>query len=133
MAHSARATGAASLILYDVTTLHFENADEDDLRRVGMSKERRVDPQVQVGLLVDPGGFPLEVHMFEGNKARETPPRRTFGGAGTPMPPDNFDAPLPEAEITAWEGAGDERPAPADPVGYASQAPEHLGVPVRTG
>ena len=34
-----------------------------------MSKERRADPQVQVGLLVDPGGFPLEVHLFEGNKA----------------------------------------------------------------
>jgi len=36
---------------------------------VGMSKEHRVDPQVQVGLLVDPSGFPLEIHMFEGNKA----------------------------------------------------------------
>ncbi|HLR27826.1 MAG TPA: transposase, partial [Ruania sp.] len=33
-----------------------------------MSKEHRVDPQGQVGLLVDPGGFPLEVHLFEGNK-----------------------------------------------------------------
>ncbi|MDA8439409.1 MAG: transposase [Propionibacterium sp.] len=31
-----------------------------------------MDPQVQVGLLVDPGGFPLEVHMFEGNKAETT-------------------------------------------------------------
>jgi len=34
-----------------------------------MSKEHRVDPQVQVGLLVDPSGFPLEIHLFEGNKA----------------------------------------------------------------
>src|SRR5690625_620203 len=34
-----------------------------------MSKQRRVDPQIQVGLLVDPAGFPLEVHSFEGNKA----------------------------------------------------------------
>src|SRR5450830_1385436 len=71
-AHSVRTTGTAALILYDVTTLHFENGDEDDLRRVGMSKEHRVDPQVQVGLLVDPGGFPLEVHVFEGNKAETT-------------------------------------------------------------
>jgi hypothetical protein len=69
MAHSTRTTGAGSMILYDVTTLHFEVGDEDDLRKVGMSKEHRVDPQVQVGLLVDPGRFPLEVHMFEGNKA----------------------------------------------------------------
>ncbi len=33
------------------------------------SKERRVDPQVVVGLLVDRGGFPLEIGCFEGNKA----------------------------------------------------------------
>jgi hypothetical protein len=68
--HSVRtAGGVAALVLYDVTTLHFETDTEDALRRVGMSKERRVDPQIQVGLLVDPGGFPLEVHCFEGNKA----------------------------------------------------------------
>jgi transposase len=71
-AHSVRASGTAALVLYDVTTLHFENGEEDDLRRVGMSKEHRVDPQVQVGLLVDPGGFPLEVHLFEGNRAETT-------------------------------------------------------------
>ena len=74
--HSLRTTGTSAgtsaLILYDVTTLHFENGEEDDLRRVGMSKEHRVDPQIQVGLLVDPGGFPLEMHVFEGNKAETT-------------------------------------------------------------
>ena len=72
MTHSARTTGSAALVMYDCTTLHFENDDEDDLRRVGMSKEHRVDPQVQVGLLVDPSGFPLEVHLFEGNTAETT-------------------------------------------------------------
>ncbi len=61
-----------SLVLYDVTTLHFEVENEDKLRKVGMSKERRVDPQIQVGLLVDPSGFPLEVRCFEGNKAETT-------------------------------------------------------------
>lgn len=71
-AHCVRTTGRAAFVMYDVTTLHFENGDEDELRRVGMSKEHRVDPQVQVGLLVDPGGFPLELHMFEGNKAETT-------------------------------------------------------------
>lgn len=69
--HSAR-SGAASLVLYDVTTLHFEAEHEDALRKVGMSKERRVDPQIQVGLLVDPSGFPLEVSCFEGNTAETT-------------------------------------------------------------
>jgi hypothetical protein len=67
--HSARSTGTVALVLYDVTTLHFECPDEDELRKVGMSKEHRVDPQVQVGLLVDRGGFPLEINLFEGNKA----------------------------------------------------------------
>jgi transposase len=72
LAYSARTSGTAAFLMYDCTTLHFENDDEDTLRRVGMSKEHRVDPQVQVGLLVDPGGFPLEVHLFEGNKAETT-------------------------------------------------------------
>jgi transposase len=71
-AHSVRASGSAAMVLYDVTTLHFERDDEDELRKVGMSKEHRVDPQVQAGLLVDPAGFPLEVHLFEGNKAETT-------------------------------------------------------------
>ena len=57
------------MVLYDVTTLHFERGDEDELRKVGMSKEHRLDLQVQAGLLVDPAGFPAEVHLFEGNQA----------------------------------------------------------------
>ncbi|WP_022926331.1 IS1634 family transposase [Serinicoccus marinus] len=65
----ARASEDVSLCLYDVTTLHFEAADEDALRKVGYSKERRVDPQIIVGLLVDRGGFPLEIGCWEGNKA----------------------------------------------------------------
>lgn len=70
-AHAMSRTGADGLgvVLYDVTTLYFEANDEDDLRKVGMSKERRVDPQIVVGLLVDRDGFPLEIHCFEGNKA----------------------------------------------------------------
>ena len=46
-----------------------ETEVEDDLRRVGMSKERRVDPQIQLELLVDAAGFPLEIVCFEGSKA----------------------------------------------------------------
>ena len=55
-----------------VTTLYFEAEREDDLRKVGYSKERRVDPQVIVGLLVDRAGFPLQVGCWEGNKAETT-------------------------------------------------------------
>jgi len=67
--NDAAAWGDVSLCLYDVTTLYFEAEKEDDLRKVGYSKERRVDPQVVVGLLVDRHGFPLEIGCFEGNKA----------------------------------------------------------------
>jgi hypothetical protein len=70
LAHSAQMpAGQASVVLYDCTTLYFESENEDEFRKVGMSKERRVDPQIQIGLLVDPAGFPLEVHCFEGNTA----------------------------------------------------------------
>ena len=58
-----------SLILYDVTTLYFEMQEEDDYRKSGMSKERRLEPQILIGLLVDQFGFPLGLHSFEGNTA----------------------------------------------------------------
>lgn len=58
-----------SLLLYDVTTLYFEIQKEDEFRKPGMSKERRLEPQIIVGLLVDQSGFPLSVNSFEGNKA----------------------------------------------------------------
>jgi transposase len=61
-----------SLLFYDVTTLYFEGESEDDLRKVGYSKERRIDPQIVVGLLVDRTGFPLEIGCYEGNTAETT-------------------------------------------------------------
>lgn len=70
-AHAASA-GDLSLVLYDVTTLYFEAEHEDELRKVGYSRERRVDPQIVVGLLVDRAGFPLEVTCWEGNTAETT-------------------------------------------------------------
>ena len=66
------ASGGLALCLYDVTTLYFEAEREDDLRRVGYSKDRRVDPQVIVGLLVDRRGFPLRIGCWEGSKAETT-------------------------------------------------------------
>lgn len=58
-----------SLVLYDVTTLYFETQKEDCYRKSGLSKERRLEPQIVIGLLVDRNGFPLTVHSFEGNVA----------------------------------------------------------------
>jgi transposase len=67
-AHATHGSGI-TLVLYDVTTLYFEVQQEDDYRKPGMSKERRLEPQIIVGLLVDQNGFPLELQSFEGNKA----------------------------------------------------------------
>ena len=61
--------GPASLVLYDVSTLYFEADTGDGFREPGFSKERRLEPQVTIGLLTDSGGFPLMVEAFEGNKA----------------------------------------------------------------
>jgi DDE family transposase len=61
--------GPASLVLYDVSTLYFETDAADGFREPGFSKERRLDPQITIGLLTDASGFPLMVSAFEGNKA----------------------------------------------------------------
>src|SRR5262249_44553601 len=61
--------GAASLVLYDGSALYFETDAGDGFREPGFSKERRLEPQVTIGLLTDQGGFPLMVSAFEGNKA----------------------------------------------------------------
>lgn len=58
-----------TLVLYDVTTLFFQVEREDEYRKPGLSKERRLEPQIVVGLLVDERGFPLQLHSFEGNTA----------------------------------------------------------------
>lgn len=64
--------GPATLLLYDVTTLYFETDEGDGFREPGFSKERRLEPQITVGLLTDAAGFPLMVHAFEGNRAETT-------------------------------------------------------------
>ena len=66
---SRAALGPASLVLYDVTTLYFETHEGDGFREPGFSKERRLEPQITVGLLTDAAGFPLMIEAFEGNTA----------------------------------------------------------------
>ncbi len=61
--------GPASLVLYDVTTLHFETEVGDGFREPGFFKERRLDPQITVGLLTDASGLLLNVAAFEGKRA----------------------------------------------------------------
>ena len=61
--------GPASLVLYDVSTLYFEADEGDGFREPGFSKERRLEPQITIGLLTDQSGFPLTISAFEGNMA----------------------------------------------------------------
>ncbi|CAN5393450.1 IS1634 family transposase [soil metagenome] len=60
--------GKISILFYDVTTLYFEAANEDDLRKTGFSKDGKAQhPQIVLGLLVSEQGYPLAFEMFEGN------------------------------------------------------------------
>lgn len=61
--------GPTSLVLFDVSTLFFETDAGDGFREPGFSKERRLEPQITLGLLTDASGMPLMVQAFEGNKA----------------------------------------------------------------
>jgi hypothetical protein len=67
----AATNGDVSLVLYDVTTPRTKAEKEDEFRKPGYSKDRSIDPQIVVGLLVDREGFPLEIGCFEGGKAEK--------------------------------------------------------------
>ena len=57
-----------SVVFYDMTTLYFEAAQEDDLRKTGFSKDgKHACPQIFLGLLVAPGGNPIGYEIYEGN------------------------------------------------------------------
>lgn len=70
LAHVRRVLGEPfSAVFYDITTLYFETSKEDELRRIGYSKDGKVNhPQILVGLLVGERGFPIAFDVFEGNK-----------------------------------------------------------------
>ena len=103
--------GPATLVIYDVTTLYFETDQGDGFREPGYSKERRLEPQITVGLLTDARGFPLMVHAFEGNKAETKtilPVIQAFAAAHQ-LPEVTVVADagmLSEANLAALEDAG---------------------------
>ena len=62
------AGGNLSVCFYDMTSLYFEAAEVDDLRRFGFSKDGKIScPLIFLGLLVASGGFPIAYEIFEGN------------------------------------------------------------------
>lgn len=67
--HTKRVVGGSiSVCFYDMTTLYFEAADEDDLRKAGFSKDgKHSNPQIFLGLLVASGDNPIGYEIYEGN------------------------------------------------------------------
>jgi len=66
------------LIFYDVTNFFFEIEEPDDdtevdgvvvkgTRKMGVCKEKRKQPIVQMGLFLDDMGIPISIEMFPGN------------------------------------------------------------------
>lgn len=67
-AHTKKTLGTIAVVFYDMTTLYFEAEDEDDLRKMGWSKDGKNEcPQIMLGLLVGEGGYPIGYDIFEGN------------------------------------------------------------------
>ena len=58
-----------STTYYDVTNYYFEVENEDDLRRYGVGKEHRPCPIVQMGLMMDKNGIPLDYELYPGSFA----------------------------------------------------------------
>jgi len=57
-----------TVVFYDMKTLYFESEDEDDLRKIGFSKDGKFrNPQIMLGLLVGQDGYPIGYDIFEGN------------------------------------------------------------------
>src|SRR3989339_2039569 len=66
--YTAKTLGKISVVFYDMTTLYFESEDEDDLRKIGFSKDGKFqNPQIMLGLLVGQNGYPIGYDIFEGN------------------------------------------------------------------
>jgi transposase len=64
----ARLGGSVTVVFYDMTTLYFETDDEDDLKKIGFSKDGKFQcPQIMLGLLVGLGGLPIGYDLFQGN------------------------------------------------------------------
>lgn len=61
--------GRLGVVFYDVTTLYFESAAEDELRSPGFSKDgKTAETQAVLGLLVSDGGYPLSYSLYNGKQ-----------------------------------------------------------------
>lgn len=66
--YSKKVLGKINIVFYDMTTLYFEAENEDDLRKIGFSKDGKFQcPQIMLGLLVGEEGYPIAYNIYEGN------------------------------------------------------------------
>ena len=66
--HTKKVLKRIAVVFYDMTSLYFEAEDEDDLRRIGFSKDGKFqNPQIMLGLLVGEKGYPIGYDIFKGN------------------------------------------------------------------
>lgn len=66
--HTKKILKGITVVFYDMTSLYFEAEDEDDLRKIGFSKDGKFqNPQIMLGLLVGEKGYPIGYDIFEGN------------------------------------------------------------------
>ena len=64
---------------FDCTNFYFETGREDGLRRKGPSKERRADPIVGMGLLLDARCVPMGLEIYPGNESERPRIREVIG------------------------------------------------------
>jgi transposase len=66
--HTRKILKRITVVFYDMTSLYFEAEAEDDLRKIGFSKDGKFqNPQIMLGLLVGEKGYPIGYDIFEGN------------------------------------------------------------------
>jgi hypothetical protein len=96
---AVRTPGSAPRRWSSTTSAPFTSrpARGDGFREPGFSKERRLEPQITIGLLIGQDGFPLMVSAFEGNRAETK----------TMLPAiEKFTAARQLPDVTAVAGAG---------------------------
>ena len=60
--------GGVNVVLFDVTTLHFESVEKDGLRNFGFSKDGKFkEVQVVLALMTTNEGHPVGYKLFPGN------------------------------------------------------------------
>jgi hypothetical protein len=110
--HSRTILGSISVVFYDMTSLYFEAEDEDDLRRIGFSKDGKFQsPQIMLGLLVGRAAIPSATTSLKAtpSRARRSFPCWTASPNGTSSANRSW-SPTPRCSATTtstrWIGSG---------------------------